>query len=192
MSLNLDQLSTQIREFRGPIVTPKGEMTNEFKQLFYQVTNESKDVVDTAQTAANTAQTAADSAAASAASAANSSGYMEFPNGKATTWADVGSGYPAGDPTRDLTATCRDKDGTQVATMVVRGALTSATGLIALSVQSESATTDYSIDEVFTGSGTASARATITVTFPDSSVVVGVLAWNSSDQSAAFENLLFA
>lgn len=141
----------------------------------------------TAQTSATTAQTSATAAATAAANAAQSSVYLEYPNGKQVQWFDAGSGYPAGDPTRDFTITARDNAGNQIATMVVRGALATATGLITLSVQSESASTGHTIDEVFTGSGTASAIATITVTLPDSSKTEGVLSWTSDDISVGGE-----
>lgn len=142
---------------------------------------------DTAQSSANTAQASANAAASSAANAAQSSGYLEFPNGRQGTWTDVGAGFPAGNPNRDFTVTARNNAGTQIAQMVVRGALTTATGNITLSVQSESASTDHSIDEVFSGSGTQSATATITVTLPDSSQLVGILSWLSVDLSVEGE-----
>ena len=194
MPLSLAQLTAKIKTFRQPIVDSKGAPTREFLQLFFESTESTEEVVATAQTAADTAQaaaataqTSADAAATAAANAAQSSGFLEFPDGKNSTWTDAGAGFPAGDPSRDFTVTAKDSDGNQVATMVVRGALTTATGLITLSVQSGSASTGYAIDEVFAGSGTQSATATITVTFPDSSMFVGVLSWASVDLSIGGE-----
>ena len=178
---------------RQPIVDSNGVPAPWFANYLRDVVGEVRDnsaaLAEQAQASAEAAaddaeaaQTSATAAAAAAANASQSSLFLEYPNGKQVQWFDSGSGYPAGDPFVDLILTAKDNTGTQVATMTVRGSLTTATGAIALSVQSESASTDYAIDESFSGG-----VATITITLPDSSMRTGVLSWTSDDISVGGE-----
>ena len=181
-----------------PIVDSKGSPNPWFATLLRDVIDavesNTASIVATAQASADaaaasasTAQSSATAAATSAANASLTAAFLEYPSGKNVQWYDAGAGYPAGDPDADLVITARDNTGTQIATMTVRGSLTTSSGNIALSVQSESATATYAIDEVFAGSGTQSATATITVTLPDASTTVGILSWSSNDISVGGE-----
>lgn len=190
MSLDLDQLTKAIQDFRGPIADSNGRMTAEFKRIFYGVVTESSESVTTAQTAAETAQTAAttaqnsatvaqtaaDSAATAASNAAGSSSYgIAVPN-QQLWWADGTGTYPAGDPTADITITFYDQDDAVIATRVLRGTLTTATGLIAVTnVSNTGLTTAYSL----TGDGSSSVIATVTVTLSDGSIYRTRASWSA-------------
>lgn len=197
MSLDLDQLTKAIQDFRGPIADSNGRMTAEFKRIFYGVVTESSESVTTAQSAAETAQTAAttaqssattaqssaaaaqssaDSAATAASNAAGSSSYgIAVPN-QQLWWADGTGTYPASDPTADITITFYDQDDAVIATRVLRGTLTTATGLIAVTnVSSTGLTTAYTL----TGDGSSSVIATVTVTLSDGSIYRTRASWSA-------------
>lgn len=183
MSFDLAQLTKQIQDFRGPIVGKKGEMTPEFRRIFYGVITQAESTVEaadaaaaTAQTAADAAQTSADAAATSAGNAAGSSSYgIAVPN-QQLWWADGTGTYPAGNPTADITITFYDQDDAVIATRVLRGTLTTATGLIAVTnVSNTGLTTAYSL----TGDGSSSVIATVTVTLSDGSIYRTRASWSA-------------
>lgn len=132
----------------------------------------------TAQTNIATAQTDIISAARTSAYATS------IPSGYA--WNSDPSGtFPAGNPTFDITTTFYDQEGTQVAQRVLRGTLTSASGTIAITNVSASASTGYATAYALTNDGTASVLATMTLTLPDSSEMEHSVAWNAIDLSVA-------
>ena len=170
-------------------------MTGEFKRFLYGVIEQSEDIVDTAQTSAdaaqasaNTAQTAAtnaqtsaDAAQTSATNAAATSTTAES-NSPVTWFTDTAGNWPAGDPTKDITIRFKDKDDTQVAERVLRGTLTSSTGVIAVtSVSNSGLTTAFSLS----GNNSGAVKATVSVTLADSSVYRTVVNWGTIDTSAA-------
>jgi len=126
----------------------------------------------TTQTDLATTQTVAD----------NASSYFEYQPGQHSWTSDNAGVFPAGNPTRDLTITLYDKDGTQIAQRVLRGTLTSAAGTIAVTnVSSSGLTSAYAL----TDDGTDAPKATVTFTFANGSKVVGSVAWLAIDTTTA-------
>ncbi|MGB0866690.1 MAG: hypothetical protein ACPGSC_09275 [Granulosicoccaceae bacterium] len=196
MSLSLSQIVAKVRNFRLPIADSKGRMTREFQELFFESITESESVVataqeaadtaqsaaSTAQTAATTAQTSADDAQDAAASASGTSTYAVDQNHQ--WYSDAGGTLPAGNPTKDLTLSFEDKDGTVIATRVLRGTLTSASGLISVTNVSNTG-----LDTSFTLSndGTSSVVARVTVTLTDGSMYTARMTWSALDISVGGE-----
>lgn len=181
MSLDLAQLAKAVLDFRGPLVDLNGRISADFKRIFYGVVTQSEEIeatADAATTAAATAQTAAESAA-------ETSSYAEaVPTGYA--WNSDPSGtFPASNPSFDITVTFYNQSGTQVGQRVLRGTLTSASGTVAITNVSSSASTGYSTAYTLTNDGTSSALATVTLTLPGSNQISHSVAWNAIDLSTA-------
>lgn len=147
-------------------------MTHLNSRLLYEagLTKPAVDQLMNVQRATDTAQT---TAVASAETSAKGIGTNFVWN------TDPAGVYPSGDPTRDLVVVFYDSAGAQVATRTLRGTLTSASGLIAVTAVS---TTGEATTYVLIDDGTASVRADITHT---ASTAKASLAWSSVDTSVA-------
>ena len=195
MALSLSQLAQQLQTFRLPIVDREGRFTADFQRFLYSLTTQSNEVVETAQTAADAAQTSADSAQtsaftantaaataqATAEAAAAQSTYSES-NSPAFFNADGTGTWPAGNPTLDITTKFYDKDDAEIASRVLRGTLTSATGNIAVTnVSTSGLTTSYAL----TGDGSGAVKATITLTLGDGSKYRTTVNWGAINPNVA-------
>jgi len=95
--------------------------------------------------------------------------------------ADAAGTFP-GDDTADLTMNVEDKDGTNVATRVLRGSFVNATEVISVTnVSSTGLTTSY----VVANDASESVRADVTVTFADGTQSTSSLSWSVLDPSVS-------
>ena len=146
----------------------------------------SADAALAAAVAAQATADAAQSAAATALAEALRASIYGLVTPPSTTWNSTAAGvFLAGNPTRDITINFYNNIGVSVASRVLRGTMTSATGVIAVTSVSSTTTTGYSTSYALVGDGTKYVRADVTLTMPTGTVKKYSASWNSIDESVA-------